>query len=199
MAQTVYDKRVRVVGYVRNRGKGSALKEGFSFATGEFCFLVDSDLEIQARDLGGYVRELENADIVIGSKRHSNSVVRTPTMRKFLSVGFNVLERVLTGVKVSDTQSGLKCARSSALYRILPLLSVKRYAFDAELLTVASLANLRIKEMPVKIQLKATFSIRQVFRMFIDLLGIAYRLRVRHWYQKNMVKMSESYKPIIPW
>ncbi len=199
MAEDVYDKRVKIVGYEQNKGKGYALKRGFDFATGEFSLLVDSDLEIHARDLDSLVRELETSDLVIGSKRHPLSTVVTPTVRKFLSLGFNVLERLLTGVKVSDTQSGLKGARSTALYGILPLLSVKKYAFDAELLTVASLANLRIKEQPVRIHLEASFKARQVFRMFIDLLGIAYRLRVTRWYQKNMKRMSNTYNPIIKW
>jgi glycosyltransferase involved in cell wall biosynthesis len=198
-AEGVRDERVKVVGYDRNKGKGYAVKEGFNFVTGELCFLVDSDSEIRARDLSSYVKELETADVVIGSKRHPLSVVQTPMVRKFLSLGFNALERVLTGVKASDTQSGLKGARSTALYGILPLLSVKRYAFDAELLTVASLFNFKIREQAVHIELRATFSARQVFRMLIDLLGIAYRLRVRRWYQENMVKMSNTYKPIIPW
>jgi hypothetical protein len=146
-----------------------------------------------------YVEALGSADFVIGSKRHPLSTVRTPAGRRFLSLGFNVLERILTGVKASDTQAGLKAARSTALYQVLPLLSVKRYAFDAELLAVASLFDFKIKELPVNIDLKATFSARQVFRMFIDLLGIAYRLRIRHWYQQNRVSMSDTYNPIIPW
>ncbi len=199
IVETVDDNRVRVVSYERNKGKGYALKEGFNYVTGEFSFLIDSDLEIWTRELDAYVRALELADIVIGSKRHPLSVVRTPIVRKFLSLGFNILERLLTGVRASDTQAGLKAARSSALYRILPLLSVKKYAFDAELLAVASLLNFKIRELPVSIDLRATFSARQVFRMLIDLLGIAYRLRARRWYQKNIVKMSETYNPIIPW
>ena len=199
VAGVVDDDRVKVVSYRSNKGKGYALKEGFNFATGEFTFLVDSDLEIQARDLGAYVSALESADIVIGSKRHPLSVVETPVVRKFLSLGFNMLERLLIRVRASDTQAGIKAATSPALYRILPLLSVKKYAFDAELLAVASLLDLEIGELPVHIQLKATFSVRHVFRMFIDLLGISYRLRIKKWYQKNMVRMSETYKPVIPW
>jgi hypothetical protein len=142
---------------------------------------------------------LDAADIVIGSKRHPLSVAETPVVRKFLSLGFNLLERLLTGVRASDTQAGLKGARSTALYRILPLLSVKKYAFDAELLAVASLLGFRLRELPVHIRLRAGFSARQVFRMLIDLLGISYRIRVKKWYQKNTRKMSETYKPIIPW
>jgi glycosyltransferase involved in cell wall biosynthesis len=193
------DKKVKLVGYDRNQGKGHAIKIGLHSATGQFAFLIDSDSEIRAKDLMNYVDALGSADFVIGSKRHPLSTVRTPAGRRFLSLGFNVLERLLTGVKATDTQAGLKAARSTALYQVLPLLSVKRYAFDAELLAVASLFDFKIKELPVNIDLKATFSARQVFRMFIDLLGIAYRLRIRHWYQKNKLSMSDTYNPIIPW
>jgi glycosyltransferase involved in cell wall biosynthesis len=193
------DKKVKLVGYDRNQGKGHAIKIGLYSATGQFAFLIDSDSEIQAKDLTNYVDALGSADFVIGSKRHPLSTVRTPAGRRFLSLGFNVLERLLTGVKATDTQAGLKAAKSTALYQVLPLLSVKRYAFDAELLAVASLFDFKIKELPVNIDLRATFSARQVFRMFIDLLGIAYRLRIRHWYQKNKLSMSDTYNPIIPW
>jgi glycosyltransferase involved in cell wall biosynthesis len=197
--QEFTDKKVKLVGYDRNQGKGHAIKIGLHSATGQFAFLIDSDSEIHAKDLMNYVDALGSADFVIGSKRHPLSTVRTPAGRRFLSLGFNVLERLLTGVKATDTQAGLKAARSAALYQVLPLLSVKRYAFDAELLAVASLFDFKIKELPVNIDLKATFSARQVFRMFIDLLGIAYRLRIRHWYQKNKLSMSDTYNPIIPW
>ncbi len=193
------DRKFQIVGYDRNQGKGYAIKVGLHHATGQFTFLMDSDSEIRPKELTSYVNALEAADFVIGSKRHSLSTVRTPAMRRFLSLGFNILERILTGVRATDTQAGLKAARSTALYQVLPLLSVKRYAFDAELLAVASLFNFKITELPVDIELKGTFSARQVFRMLIDLMGIAYRLRIRRWYQKSMVEMSESYKPIIRW
>jgi len=192
-------ERVKFVSYGRNQGKGHALKVGLNSATGEFAFLVDSDSEIRATQLVTYLDALTTADIVIGSKRHHLSLVRTPAMRKFLSLAFNVLERLLTGVKATDTQAGLKAVRSSTLYRILPLLSVKKYAFDAELLAVASLLKVKIEELPVEVDLNATFGTRQVFRMLVDLLGIAYRLRIRHWYQANILEMSRTYKPIIQW
>jgi glycosyltransferase involved in cell wall biosynthesis len=198
-AEIMVDPRVKVIGYGANQGKGHALRLGLHRATGEFTFMVDSDSEIRPRELAGYLRSLESADIVIGSKRHPLSNVQTPVVRRFLSIGFNTLERILTGVRVTDTQAGLKAAKSRALYQILPLLSVKKYAFDAELLAVASLLNMRIQELPVFIELRATFSVRKVFRMLIDLLGITFRLRIRRWYQKNMVTMSRTYSPIISW
>ena len=191
------EKNIQIIGHPRNQGKGYSLKRGLYHATGEIAFMVDSDMEVWPQNLAAFFAALGSADIVIGSKRHSSSRVRTPTMRKFLSLGFNLLERILIGVKVSDTQVGVKAARSEALYTILPTLAVKRYAFDAELLAVAALLGFRIKELPVDIDLKASFSGKQVARMLLDLLGIAYRLRIKKWYQRNFIRMKSTYKPLI--
>jgi len=188
------EENIQLIGHPRNQGKGYALKKGLYHATGEVAFMIDSDMEVWPSELETYFTALESADIVIGSKRHPLSNVRTPTMRKFLSLAFNIIERLLTGVKASDTQAGVKAARSRALYTILPILTVKRYAFDAELLAVATLLGLRIRELPVDIDLKASFSGKEVARMLLDLFGIGYRLRIKKWYQKSFVETRITYK-----
>jgi hypothetical protein len=96
--------------------------------------------------------------------------------------------RVLTGVPLKDTQSGLKAMRKSAFIDIFPRLAVKRYAFDVELLAVANLYCLRVVEMPVNIKLDAKFKPKDMAHMFVDLLAIAYRLRIIHWYQRTLSK-----------
>ncbi len=199
VVQRISDDKLKFVGYSRNEGKGFAFKKGFHRATGEYTFLVDGDSEIWGKELRLYLEALRTTDIVVGSKRHPHSVVRTPPIRKVLSLGFNVLERLLTGVQASDTQAGFKAARSRAYYRILPLVSAKRYAFDLEILSVASLLGLTVKELPVSIDLKASVDVKLVFRMLIDTLGIAYRLRIRRWYQTNIAMMAETYRPLISW
>jgi len=189
---------VKVFGYAKNVGKGFAVKYGVEEARGENIILLDSDLEVRAK-LDRYIEALRRYDLVIASKRHPESRVEAPLMRRILSYGFHALVKLLTGVRVSDTQSGLKAGRSRALKRIFRLMSVKRYAFDVEMLTVAQLLNCRVKELPVEIKLGGRFSLREVARMFIDLLGIAYRLRVKRWYQANLNKERPSYKPLIKW
>jgi len=80
--------------------------------------------------------------------------------------------------------------RKSAFVDIFPRLAVKRYAFDVELLAVAHLYGLKVVEMPVNIKLDASFKPKEMWRMFLDLLGIAYRLRVIHWYQRPIPKKN---------
>jgi len=177
---------VRVVTYSRNVGKGYAVKRGFMQAVGDAVVFVDSDLEVDLNEIETYVRALEHGDIVIASKWHPDSVVDMPFVRRLFSVGFHVLVRLLTGVKLRDTQAGLKALRKNAFMDIVPRLAVKRYAFDVELLALANLYGLKVVEMPVNIKMKSLFSLREVGKMFVDLLGIAYRLRVIRWYQRAL-------------
>jgi len=162
------------------------MKRGFMQATGDAIVFVDSDLEIDVKEISKYVAALQQGDIVIASKWHPKSNVKMPLIRRVLGHGFNLLVRVLTGVKLKDTQTGLKAIRKSAFKKIFPILSVKRYAFDVELLVLANLYGLKIREMPVNIRLGSAFNPIDVWRMFLDLLGITYRLRVLRWYQRGL-------------
>jgi dolichol-phosphate mannosyltransferase len=177
---------VKVISYAKNIGKGHAVKTGFMEATGDVVVFADSDMEINLEMISNYLEALKYGDIVIASKRHSASRVEVPLIRKILSVSFNGLVRLLTGVPLHDTQSGLKAMKKTAFVDIFPRLAVKRYAFDVELLVVAHLYGLNVVEMPVDLKLDASFKAKQIWLMFVDLLGIAYRLRVIHWYQRQL-------------
>jgi dolichol-phosphate mannosyltransferase len=180
----------RVVSYTKNVGKGFAVKTGFTKANGSIVVFADSDMEIDLSVISEYLEALKHCDIVIASKRHRDSHVKVPVSRRILSEGFNGLVRLLTGVPLKDTQSGLKAMKKSAFIDIFPRLAVKRYAFDVELLAVAHLYGLKVVEMPVNIKLDASFKPNEMLHMFVDLLGIAYRLRIIHWYQRPLSKKN---------
>jgi dolichol-phosphate mannosyltransferase len=183
---------VRVVSYNKNMGKGYAARRGFMQTKGEVVIFADSDRDIDLGTVSSYLAALQHGDIVIASKWHPQSVVRMPIIRKILSHGFNILARLMTSTRLRDTQAGLKAMRRSAFKDIFPRLSVKRYAFDVELLTVASLYGLKIVEMPVNLEMQTLFDVREVWRMLVDLLGISYRLRVLRWYQRPLVFSNKS-------
>jgi glycosyltransferase involved in cell wall biosynthesis len=184
-----YSKRnshVKVIRYARNTGKGFAIKTGVMESTGDVVIFIDGDMEIDLNTISSYVKALEDADIVIATKWHPDSTVSMPLSRRMLSRTFNVLVRILVGFNLKDTQVGLKVMKRSAVDKIFPRLAVKRYAFDVELLALAHLYNLKIVEMPVKLTLESPFKAKDAWRMFVDLLGIAYRLRIIRWYQRKL-------------
>jgi len=194
MAYASRNGHVRVVSYDKNVGKGYAVKAGFMQTTGEVVVFVDSDMDIDLGAVSSYVDALRHGDIVIASKWHPDSMVSMPLARRILSHGFNVLVRLLTGANLKDTQVGLKAMKKSAFKDIFPRLNVKRYAFDVELLAVARLYGLRIVEMPTRLRIEESFRPKEIFRMFVDLLGIAYRLRVIHSYRRPIRAQNEQPK-----
>jgi glycosyltransferase involved in cell wall biosynthesis len=184
-----YSKRnghVKVIRYERNTGKGFAIKTGVMESIGDIVIFIDGDMEIDLDTISSYVKALETADIVIATKWHPDSTVSMPLSRRMLSRTFNVLVRILVGFNLKDTQVGLKVMKRSAVEKIFPRLAVKRYAFDVELLALAHLNNLKIVEMPVRLTLESSFKANDAWHMFVDLLGIAYRLRIIRWYQRKL-------------
>jgi len=178
--------RIHVITYAQNKGKGYALREGILRSVGELTLLLDGDTEISLDHLESYIKEMPHWDILVGSKRHQKSQVHIPVFRQILSRIFNILVRSATGIKIKDTQVGLKMIRGSVCRRIFANLHVDRYAFDVELLFIASLFKLRVKEMPVNITVKSQFRLKEIVRMFNDLIRISYRYRVVKSYDNSL-------------
>ena len=186
---------VKVLSYTQNEGKGYAVRTGFMQSKGDVVVFADSDMDIDLSTVSKYVDALEHGDIVVATKWHPDSRVDMPLIRRILSHGFNVLVTILTGANLKDTQVGLKVMKKSAFANIFPRLCVKRYAFDVELLAVASLYGLRIVQMPTQLRIRGAFRLKEIFKMFQDLLGIAYRLRVLHWYQRRIRAYEYQFTP----
>ena len=157
---------------------------------------MDADGELTAKNIPMYLKLLEQADCVIASKAHPQSVVDVPIPRRVMSSFFNAFVQILTGLRCRDTQCGMKAIRRSVIDRIGGVLSVKEFAFDVELLTVANLYGYRVVEAPIEVHMTGRlFSVRAVARMFIDLLGIFYRLRITKSYKRRMD--SHRQEPVV--
>jgi hypothetical protein len=76
---------------------------------------MDSDADVKPDLMKQYVTVLRNNDIALASKWHHDLRVSIPAMRRLLSHAFNCLVMLLTGLRVSDTQSGFKAFRHEAL------------------------------------------------------------------------------------
>ncbi|MDJ0665374.1 MAG: glycosyltransferase family 2 protein [Acidimicrobiia bacterium] len=140
-----------VVGYPVNRGKGGALKEGFRHAKNELVVFLDSDLDLPPEQLPAFVNEFERLDVdaLVGAKRGSMTSGRYPLLRRFLSLTFAAVNRVLFRLPVRETQTGLKVFKRSALDSTLPRLDTAGYTFDLELLARIRKAGGSMAEAPV--------------------------------------------------
>jgi glycosyltransferase involved in cell wall biosynthesis len=195
-AITLNDK-VRIVKHPTNMGKGAAVKTGTNYARGEYAIIMDADGDIGSENLEQYVAALKSYDVIVGSKRHPESVYRAPLMRKLLSLAFNRMVKLLMGIRLGDTQTGLKAFKTRYLKTIMNVIVVKRYTWDVEALLVANLLKMKVAEAPVRIEQGSRFSLKAVLNMLVEILGITYRYRVLRWYQKNLGKQNPEYKPLI--
>lgn len=197
-AESADDERVLVLRYEQNRGKGYAICFGVTRARGRLVGWLDADLDIDPTAIVAAVRRLQVAslDAVIGSKRHPGSQVDYPFPRRVSSWGFQQLVRLLFRVKVRDTQVGAKLFRREMLETVVPLLLIKQYAFDLEVLAVgAEFGFDRVEEIPVRIGYKFTgtgVNKQAVQQMFIDTLAIAYRIHLRHWYVRRFAALQRE-------
>lgn len=188
-----FPKIIHVVGYQNNLGKGHAVRYGMARSSGEIVGFIDDGFDIEHEGLKMLLAHFEwyKADIIVGSKRHPASRVTYPWQRRVLSYCYQLLVRILFGLKVKDTQVGLKFFKRKVLEKTLPRLLVKAWAFDVEMLAVAvNLGFDRLYEAPVSLKnefggvsgLTSKGFLNTVWRMLVDTLAIFYRLRILHYY-----------------
>jgi glycosyltransferase involved in cell wall biosynthesis len=185
------DAGIRVIHYDRNLGKGYAVKVGALAAHGTWVALVDADLDLDPAAVPVYVQtaQRDGLDFAIGSKRHPDSVVHYPRSRRIASWLYQQLNRLLFRLDVRDTQVGLKVFSRRVVDDVLPLLLVKRFAFDLELLAVATaLGHDRVRELPVRLDYRfagsGVGSLAVVGALF-DTAAIFYRLRILRTYERK--------------
>ena len=196
-ARRVKSPRLKVLHYPINLGKGFALSYGVWMSKGDLVTFIDADMELDPRAIKafvGYMRE-GDYDIVLGSKRHPESIVSYPAFRRFQSWMYQLLVRVLFQLTVRDTQTGLKLIKRSVLTNVVPLLAVKRFAFDLELLVVAKhLGFDNFREAPIVLDYRfsSTTSARAALHVLWDTAAIFYRLRIRRWYNTSRLVVARN-------
>ena len=192
-AKQISFSRLRVYGYKDNQGKGYAIRFGMKKAKGDYIAFIDAGMEIDPLGISMLLQHLVwyDADIIVGSKRHSVSKVNYSLTRRILSWGYFNLVRFFFGLKITDTQAGIKVFKKEVLEDILPVLLVKKYAFDIEMLAVAySFGYQRIFEAPIKLDyqfgnITSAATLRTIFLMLQDTMAIFYRLKILCYYDKK--------------
>lgn len=195
-AKRIKRKNVKIYRYERNRGKGYAVRYGMARARGDLIAFLDSGMDIDPNGISLMLEHMlwYSSDIIVGSKRHSASKVNYSPMRKLYSTGYYLLVRILFGLNVRDTQTGLKIFKRKVLEKVLPRLLIKAFAFDIELLAVANhLGYTKIHEAPVQLVLnfrknskwkkwRPLFLEPNIRKMLSDTLAVFYRLKILRYY-----------------
>jgi glycosyltransferase involved in cell wall biosynthesis len=143
--------QIRMVDIKEPVGKGGAVLEGFRRAHGDSILFADADGATTAESLLGLLDHLDRYDVVIGSRRMSNSVITQPQplARRMCGWGFATTVRFAFGTPYRDTQCGAKAFRRDAAHCLSRVVSETRWTFDLDLLLSAARYGLTVHEHPV--------------------------------------------------
>ena len=142
---------VRLFSLARNSGKGAAVREGITRATGDYLIIQDADLEYDPQDYLPMMQAIldRRADVVYGSRyvgrgRHAGQSLMAYLGGRSLSlVGW-----AMTGLYLTDTVTALKLFPRA----LLPSLNLETRGFetDHEITAKVLARGLRIVEVPVR-------------------------------------------------
>ena len=137
----------------KNKGKGSALKTGFSHSTGDIVLVQDADLEYDPVDYPTLVEPFlkNDADVVYGSRFISGKTHRVLyfwhyKVNKFLTT----LSNMLTNLNLTDMETGYKVFRGEIIRKIAPQLESERFGFEPEVTArISKIKNIKIYEVGI--------------------------------------------------
>lgn len=144
--------RVQFISYVKNAGKGRALRKSFTYALEKgykYAITIDSDGQHFAKDLPAFINKLEEEPnaVIIGARNMGQASV--PGGSSFGNKFSNFWFKVETGITSPDTQSG---------YRLYPLEPMKKmrfitrkYEFEIEVLVRLAWKGVKIISVPVTV------------------------------------------------
>jgi len=141
----------RVYRHLLNRGLGAALATGKEIALkkgAEIIFTIDADGQHEAEDLPKLLAPVikGEVEVAIGSRFLEQSNI--PLHRRFYNWIANTVTWFFFGLKVSDSQSGLRCFNRAALQKIE--IKGEKMEVSSEIIRELKLKKLSFKEVPIK-------------------------------------------------
>tara|TARA_B100002049_G_scaffold216062_1_gene181793 strand:- start:571 stop:1284 length:714 start_codon:yes stop_codon:yes gene_type:complete len=164
-------------------GLGTAYLFGFQWALDrhfEAIVQMDADLSHDPKDVPRLVAELENHDLVIGSRYVNGvSVVNWPIRRLILSYGANLYSRIITGMPINDATGGFKAWRGSLLDTIrLEKVRSQGYSFQIEMNFRAWRLEASIKEETIIFVDRTIGESKMSKSIMYEAIWMVWRLRI---------------------
>ena len=133
-------------------GKGYALRAGFVKAKGDIVVTIDSDGSHKPEELPLVIAPIvqNKADLVIGSRYLNQKNVAARKLNAFGVKLFNSLIELLTGVAITDSQSGYRAMKREVLKSQNP--QAAGYEIESEMLVKTAQKNFRITEVPISFE-----------------------------------------------
>jgi dolichol-phosphate mannosyltransferase len=180
--------RVHVAHREGKLGLGTAYRHGFKWALKEgydYIFEMDADFSHDPAHLKEFLKAVEDADVVLGSRYlHGKvTVVNWPMGRLMLSYWANWYARWVTGLRIWDLTGGFKCFRRRVLEAIdLTRVRSNGYAFQIEMSVRAWRKGFRLSEIPIVFVDRTEGQSKMSRAIVREAVWIVPRLRLMRWF-----------------
>ncbi|MFB6116843.1 MAG: glycosyltransferase [Candidatus Nanosalina sp.] len=158
-------------------GKGKAVEKAFRFSERDFFVFMDADGATAADQLPEMLEELQEHDIVIGSRAED---AERDLGRKLASKMFNLGVRSLFFTGFSDHQCGFKGFRTEKVDDLIDSFESEHWFWDTELLVKARKKGLEVGVLPVEWEEKGDSEV-DVFSDGVYFSRKLVELRMREW------------------
>lgn len=163
-------KNLKVIVHKKNKGYGSALRDGIKNSSHDWVFFTDADMQFSIKDLDDLLPFTKDFDFIVGYRKERADANK----QKFRSWVYNRLVRILFRVPVRDVDCAFKLMRRSAVSRIH--FKSNSFFVSAELMVRVRRKGYRIKEIGVKhlprIKGQSTVTTKKTIETIIDLIKL---------------------------
>jgi dolichol-phosphate mannosyltransferase len=179
--------QVSIIKRVAKMGLGTAYIRGFKYAIEngyDYIFEMDADSSHDPNEIPNFLKAVEKADLVIGSRYVTGvNVINWPLSRLFISVMANKYSQIITGMPIHDCTSGFKCFKRKVL-KAIPLdeISSSGYSFQIEMNFKAWKRDFIIKEIPIIFYDRTVGSSKMSKRIIMEAIFIVWKLKISSFF-----------------
>ena len=170
--------RFNVLEFKKRLGKGGAVKEGFNVAHGNIIGYVDADGAISFNEIAKVFGVVNGStQVSVGSRWVNGSQLTKsqPILRVILGRLYHYMSFALLGIRVKDTQCGVKAFEASTVKTILNSVTLRNLSFDTAILYHCHKKGTKIAEVPIvwkDVEGSKVRPLKTAFIMFLSLVGL---------------------------
>jgi dolichol-phosphate mannosyltransferase len=148
-AELVRKKKVKLIDYKKNSGKGSALKKAIKRINADIIATTDADCTYEVEKIPEMIDILikENCDLVVGSRFIGKIKGGMSRLNWIGNIIFSNMVYLLTGIKTTDASSGLRVFKKKSIENLR--INAKGLDFEIEMTTRANMKKLKVVEVPI--------------------------------------------------
>jgi glycosyltransferase involved in cell wall biosynthesis len=170
------DKRVISLNFPEKMGKGSGLLRAFEASKGDIIVFLDADIPFDLNYVGKLLERFDESDVVIAS-RYAGERKDIPISRVTVSRIYNLINRVLFGIKIRDTQSSMQLFKREVLEKVGSW--SPGFEYNIEVLVKAQRSGFKITEagVPYVHRDRGEFSVSKYgFKMVANTIKMAFKI-----------------------